>query len=47
MSADEYLEDKRKLIDACILASEKNTYNMKQFNIFGKLRFVYSRTQQL
>ena len=28
MSTDEYLEDKCKLIDACILASEKYTYNM-------------------
>ena len=29
MSTDEYLVDKCKLIDACILASEKYTYNMK------------------
>ena len=29
MSTDEYLKDKYKLIDACILASEKYTYNVK------------------
>ena len=29
MSTDEYLEDKCKLIDACSLASEKYTYDMK------------------
>ena len=28
MSTDEYLEDKCKLIDACILASEKYTYDL-------------------
>ena len=27
MSTDEYLKDKYKLIDACILASEKYTYD--------------------